>query len=146
MQVEASYHEDTYERFFAPLDVSHPGLTQTLLEDFIRYKQTKGDELPHYFGFDTTYGHPPEVAGCLWHIHLCIPPRKFDKRRCQIDRRCRRDDPDNDVALVYAQGDLENHRFVILGVLSPDAHKVAKTDLDLMRYLGKLAQTFRREN
>ncbi|WP_313128160.1 type II toxin-antitoxin system YafO family toxin [Stutzerimonas nitrititolerans] len=145
-QVEVEYHPDSYDLFFKPLEAEHPELMRMLLEDFRTYQQSMRQCLPDYFGYDAEYGYPPEVAGCLEHIHLCIPPRIFPKNAKQAYRKCRKGDPDNDVALVYARGLFEPHRFVILGILAPDAHGKARNDLALMRYLGSLARAFRRDN
>ncbi|WP_299833500.1 type II toxin-antitoxin system YafO family toxin [Pseudomonas sp.] len=103
------------------------------------------DDLPDYFGFDVEYGSPPAIAGCIEHIHLCIPPRNFPKRQKQAQRKCRKGEPENDVALVYARGLFENNQFCIIGVLMPDAHEQANNN-DLMLYLGRLGREFRSDN
>ncbi|MGN0924736.1 type II toxin-antitoxin system YafO family toxin [Ectopseudomonas mendocina] len=142
-EVEVSYHPRTYGRFFKPLESSHPDLMGGLLNDFAMYQQSDRELLPDYFGFDAEYGWPPEIAGTLEHIHLCIPPRKFKARTKQIDRKCKKGDPANDIALVYTRGLYECHVFCILGILLPDAHK-KQVDRELMLELGRLAQEFRR--
>lgn len=143
--VEVSFHPETYDRFFRPLESTHPELMDVLLDDFRRYQQSMREDLPDYFGFDAEYGSPAEVAGCLEHIHLCIPPRTFPRRKRQFDRRCRLGEPENDVALVYARGLFDQHKFCILGILMPDAHGLSN-DNKLMRYLGRLAREFRNDN
>lgn len=143
--VEVSFHPDTYDRYFKPLEVSHPGFLDALLSDFRRYQQSMREELPDYFGYDSEYGHPPEIAGCIEHIHLCIPPRSFPARKLQIDRKCRKGDPDNDIALVYARGLYEPHRFCIIGILMPGAH-TKHHNRGLMLELGAIGRRFKNDN
>ena len=144
-QVEVSFHPDTYELFFEPLKAEHPQLMDVLVDDFARYQQSQRDDLPDYFGFDSEFGSPPEIAGCLEHIHLCIPPRKFPRRVKQPYRKCKKGDPENDVALVYVRGLFDLHKFCILGLLMPDAHKLSN-DRKLMLYLGRLGRAFKYDN
>lgn len=144
-QVLVEFHPETFERFFKPLDTTHPGFLDQLKTDFQRYQQSMRDDLPDYFGFDAEYGSPREIAGCLEHIHLCIPPRRFPKRYRQWDRRCRKGEPENDVALVYARGLFEHHMFTIIAILMPDAHEQANNH-ELMLYLGRLGRAFRNDH
>lgn len=143
--VEVIFHPETYERFFKPMESSHPKLMTVLLEDFRRYQVSMRGDLPDYFGYDSEYGSPPEVAGCLEHIHLRIPPNTFPSNRKQIDRKCRKGDPENDVALVYTRNLMSPNRFCIIGILAPDAHKQSR-NMPLMRYLGQLARQFQHED
>lgn len=143
--VDVCFHSATYDLFFKPLESSHPELMNVLLEDFRRYQQSMRDDLPHYFGYDAEYGSPREIAGCIEHIHLCIPPRTFKKRQRQIDRKCRIGEPENDVALVYARGLMEYHKFCIIGILMPDAHQQSRNN-ELMLHLGRLGREFRYAN
>ena len=130
--------QETYASYIEPVENLHPGFADKLLEDFRRYKQTQCDDLPEYFRRDVPYGSPPSVAGWLHHIHLCIPPRKFNKKQAQLYRTCSKK---NDVALVYAQNKYDLHRYKIIGVLAPDAHAKARCN-DTMSYLGRVAQKF----
>ncbi len=142
--VDVSFHPQTYARFFQPLEASHPGFLETLLSDFRRYQQSMREDLPDYFGFDAEYGSPPEIAGCLEHIHLCIPPRRFPTHKKQFDRRCHKGDSPNDIALVYARGLYETHRFSLIGILIP-AHK-QHHDRTLMLELGRIGRRFQNDN
>lgn len=144
-EVEASYHPGTYDRFFLPLESAHPKLMDVLLADFKRYQQSDRQDLPDYFGYDAEYGKPDEIAGLVEHIHLRIPPRTFRRRDKQFFRKCKRNDPKNDIALVYVRGLYEMHRFCILGILLPDAHRKAH-NRPLMLEFGQLARDFRRDN
>jgi len=143
--VEVSYHPETYDRFFKPLELSHPGFLDDLLRDFTRYQQSMRADLPDYFGYDAEYGHPPEIAGCIEHIHLCIPPRSFPANKRQVDRKCKKGDPLNDIALVYARGLYETHRFCIIGILMPDAHR-QHHNKRLMLELGRIGRRFKNDN
>jgi len=143
--VEVSFHPDTYDRFFKPLEASHPGFLEQLVEDFRRYQGSMREELPDYFGFDAEYGSPAQIAGCIEHIHLCIPPRSFAGHKRQYDRKCRKGEPENDIALVYARGLFEHHRFCIIALLMPDAHEQGRSE-SLMVYLGQLGRRFRNDN
>lgn len=141
VKIDVSFHEETYDAYFKPLESSHPGFLETLLADFKRYQGSQREELPAYFGYDAEYGYPPEIAGCLEHIHLCIPPNKFPKNYRQIDRRCKIGNPSKDVALVYARN-LYEPSFKIIAILHPDAHSQAK-NMKLMRHLGHLGREFK---
>lgn len=143
--VEVSFHPSTYDRYFKPLEASHPGFLDVLVADFTRYQQSMRNDLPDYFGFDAEYGSPAAIAGCLEHIHLCIPPNKFDSRRPQAYRKCKEEDPANDIALLYARGLFETHRFCIIGILMPSAHDLHKNN-ELMSELGGYARRFQRDN
>lgn len=144
-EVEVVFHPATYDEYFKPLEISHPGFVEVLLEDFKRYQQSMRDDLPDYFGFDAPYGSPPEIAGCIEHIHLCVPPRAFPKRAKQFKRLCRKGDPVNDIALVYTRGRIDFHKFCIIGILMPDAHARQNSNALMLR-LGRLGRIFRNEN
>lgn len=143
-QVTAEYHPDTYNEFFEQPLKDFPTLAENLKADFIRYK-TLGD-LPRYFGCDVPYTQPHMAFKAqLMHIHLRLPPNLFPSNLPQIDRKCKKGKPQDDAVLVYVRGELEDHRFCILGVLHPDGHAKAREE-KLMRYLARLAQKFRDEN
>ena len=137
--IEVEFCKETYSSYVEPVEKLHPGFAEKLIEDFRRYKQTQCDEIPEYFGRDAPYEWPPAIAGCLHHIHLCIPPRKFNKRHAQSDRTCSKD---NDVALVYAQNKYDLNRYKIIGVLTPAAHAKARCS-QTMLYLGGIAREFK---
>ena len=138
-EVEVEFHKDTYDDYIAPIDRMPAGFSVSLLDDFKRYKGSFGDHVPSYFGRDAFYHYPPDIANCLQHIHLCIPPRKFRNKIPQYDRTCRKDQPEHDIALVYAQNKYDLHKYTIIGVLTPDAHAAAR-NMTLMRKLGGLAR------
>lgn len=140
-EVEVEYHKETYADYIAPIESLHPGFSVDLLNDFKRYKESMGDIVPNYFGRDAYYHHPPAIANCLQHIHLCIPPREFRRRTLQYNRTCRANEPEHDIALVYAQNKYDPHKYTIIGVLTPDAHAAARNESLMMR-LGGIARAY----
>lgn len=132
--VIAEYHPATFEAFFSEPLKDFPSLADDLLADFVHYKSM--DQLPATFGRDAPYVEPWAAfdAGIM-HIHLKLPPEFFPKKRPQFDRT-------TDTALVYVRGDLEDNRYMIFGVLHPNAHAQAREER-IMRYLARLAKEFR---
>lgn len=145
MPVEVSFHDETFEKFFKPVDQSYPGLSDDLRRDFIRYIESDRESIPDYFGRDVPYLQPELAAQVhLMHIHILIKPDTFPRRKTQLDRVCPRD-PQRDAALVYVQGELEENRYCLLAFFWPDAHGKAR-DKGAMNYLARLAKRFRDEN
>lgn len=143
-QITAVYHPETYSEFFEEPLKDFPTLAENLKADFVLYK-TRGD-LPSYFGCDVPYIQPHlAFTTQLMHIHLQLPPNSFPAGLPQFDRKCKKGQPQNDAALVYVRGELEENRYCILGVLHPDAHAKARSE-KIMRYLARLAKKFRDEN
>lgn len=144
MHIHASINDYTRKDFFEEVFTKFPTLERTILDDFIRYKST--GELPNYFGTDVAYTQPHVVykAGVM-HIHLCLPPNTFQSNRPQADRKCKMGDPDNDACLVYVQGDLYENRYSLLAIMYPDAHSKGR-QVDVMSYLGRIAQQFKDNN
>lgn len=140
-----NYHTELFEEFISPVNRIRNGLSDIILNDFRRYIESDFEELPSYFGFESMYGSPPEIAGVMFHIHLCIPPDSFPKNRVQQDRKCKKGNPDKDIALVYTQGVLDIDSYCILAILMPDAHKKAN-DNKLMLRIGRYAREFRGAN
>ncbi|BBI48479.1 hypothetical protein HORIV_09000 [Vreelandella olivaria] len=52
------------------------------------------------------------------------------------------DAPDQDAALVYVQGELEENHYCLLAILYPNAHQRA-SDNRTIPYLARLAQAFK---
>tara|TARA_Y100000780_G_C13570543_1_gene372716 strand:+ start:683 stop:853 length:171 start_codon:yes stop_codon:yes gene_type:complete len=50
--------------------------------------------------------------------------------------------PDQDAALVYVQGELEEDHYCLLAILYPNAHQQAR-DNRTIAYLARLAQDFK---
>lgn len=80
MPVEVSFHPETFEEFFLPVDAKHPGLSEVLKSEFLRYIESRRQLIPSIFGRDVPYTQPPlAFQACLMHIHICIPPALFPK-------------------------------------------------------------------
>ncbi|WP_312921151.1 type II toxin-antitoxin system YafO family toxin [Stutzerimonas nitrititolerans] len=137
-------HPLTKSEFFTQPLAAFPGLIADLEKDFVAYKS--GGRLPSYFGCDVPYTQPAAVFNAqLMHIHLCLPPDFFPPNIPQFDRKCRKNAPHKDSALVYVRGELEESRYCILGVLYPQAHAKARNE-KMMKYLARLAKEWRDEN
>jgi mRNA interferase YafO len=144
LDIEVTYHPDTYKELFEDVLRDYPGFTDGLRLDFADY--ASGKKLPIYFGKDDVYTHPYLAYTVkLQHIHLALPPDKFKKSTQQADRKCKRGRPGQDAALVYVRGLYEDHRYCLLAVLHPDAHGRARDDR-IMSYLSRLAKEFRDQN
>lgn len=140
------YHPDLYEEFIAPLSRIRKDIPEIILNDFKRYIESDFEELPSYFGVDNLYGSPPDLAGIMGHIHLRIPPNKFPSNVAQAYRKCKKNDPANDIALVYVQGDEDDSKYCILAIVMPNAHSRMKPNLKLIRKLGSYAKEFKENN
>lgn len=107
---------------------------------------SKGQKLPSYMGCDQPY-HEPSAArsGQLRHIHIALPPQKFRDSDLQAYRKCSKSLPELDAALVYAQGEMYEDRYLILAFFAPRAHDKAKGNA-IMTKLGILAKEWRDEN
>ncbi|TPD93606.1 hypothetical protein FJP68_14555 [Pantoea vagans] len=142
--IEVSINPNTKENFFSEVFLRFPELETSILQDFQRYKAT--GELPNYFGRDVAYTQPHSAfRSGLMHIHLCLPPNSFPKKRPQSDRVCKRDDPEQDACLVYVQGELYEDRYSLIAIMHPNAHEMARQH-DVMSYLSRVAQEFRDNN
>ncbi|MCV6588317.1 MAG: type II toxin-antitoxin system YafO family toxin [Marinobacterium sp.] len=110
---------------------------EALVNDFRRYK-TSG-ELPDTFGRDVAYDHPYNLplvrAEGVQHIHLADNHAPWPHQIIQYHRT-------SDVHLAYCQGAIHNNHYLLIAILSPDAHKQAR-DNNTMLKLGKAAEQFR---
>lgn len=108
-----------------------------LVEDFKSYKQS--GKLPKLFGRDALYDHPNNLPLVLseqvQHIHLGSEDSPFPINKIQFHRT-------SDIHLVYCQGDLDVNCFLLMTILSPNAHQQARSR-DIMYKLGLMAQKFR---
>ncbi|SED31923.1 mRNA interferase YafO [Pseudomonas mohnii] len=146
MAVEVYFHTGTFTEFFHPIDLKHPGLSTILKSEFTRYIESGREVLPSIFGKDTAYMQPPQaVQACLMHIHIKIPPAQFPENLPRNQRTCSRGKPNEDAALVYVPGELEEDRYLILAFLWPDAHGKSR-DRATMKYLARLAKDWRDRN
>lgn len=146
MAVEVLFHKGTFAEFFEPIDIMHPGLSSILQSEFTRYMASDRTSLPSIFGKDDAYMQPPQaVRACLMHIHIKIPPARFPANLPRQQRKCPRGIPGEDAALIYVPGELEEHRYLLLALLWPDAHGKAR-DRTIMRYLSRIATDWRDKN
>lgn len=110
-----------------------------LAEDFRRYKTT--GEIPDTFGRDAPYDHPHTLPLVLiekvQHIHLADGNGSWPVRAIQYHRK-------SDRHLVYCQGALNDDHYLLIAILSPDAHDQAK-DNNVMANLGRSAELFRQK-
>lgn len=116
------------------------GLNLTALkEDFRRYKEL--DIPATNFGRDAEYNHPngpvlireEKVA----HIHLESPDSPWGSQIVQFNKT-------SDIHLVYCQGFYDSNYYLLMALLSPDAHAQALNN-NIMRNLGLMAKTFREQ-
>lgn len=108
-----------------------------LVQDFKSYKTT-GD-LPDTFGRDVPFDHPHTLPLALqervFHLHLASAIAAWKSETPQYSRT-------SDEHLVYCQGALEEDCFLLIAILSPDAHQQAK-DNNVMHKLARTAELFR---
>ncbi|MBD8597097.1 type II toxin-antitoxin system YafO family toxin [Pseudomonas sp. CFBP 8772] len=146
MEVEVEFHKGTFAEFFEPVELKHARLSEILKTEFTEYVRSGRMRTPSIFGRDAPYTQPPQaLQACLMHIHIKIPPARFPQGVAQHDRCCPRNRPGEDAALVYVPGELEEHRFLLLAFLWPDAHGRAR-DRNTMKYLARLARDWRDKN
>jgi mRNA interferase YafO len=143
LRVTVDYNTDSFEYYLSPVFVEFPSLRQSLLEDFIQYKET--GKLPHYFGRDTAYDRPDDIQDSgLMHIHLELGDDKFEAPPKHVDLS----DPKtlqwyrrSDTSLVYAQAVSDENCYSLIAVFTPPAHTKAQ-NYDRMRILANYARIF----
>ena len=110
-----------------------------LVNDFKSYKLT--GNVPEHFGRDVAYDHPNNLPIVLTeevqHIHLGSEDKPLPLRKLQFYQT-------SDIHLVYCQGSLDDNCYLLMTILSPDAHKQAKSR-DIMFKLGVMAEKFRNQ-
>lgn len=143
MGIKASYHPETFLKFFEPIDLQFPGLSDALLRDFTDYIASNRTKVPKYFGRDAPYTQPQAALNAhLMHIHIKLPPGSFPQDKAQYYRVCKKGDPENDACLVYVQGELEEDSYQLLAFFWPDAHEMSRNPKE-MSYLARIAKAFR---
>lgn len=107
-----------------------------LIQDFRLYKS---GVLPALFGKDVAYDHPLNLdiikQEQVRHIHLAANGYGFPVLLTQLKRT-------SDIHLVYCHGFSNENCYLIMAILQPDAHNLAKSN-ELMYQLGLMAQAFR---
>jgi mRNA interferase YafO len=109
-----------------------------LIQDF---KQYKAGKLPALFGKDVAYDHPFNLdiikQEQVRHIHLAASGAGFPIFIKQAKRT-------SDTHLVYCQGFTNEHCYLLMAILQPNAHDLARSN-QLMYQLGLMAQAFRQQ-
>lgn len=109
------------------------------LEDDFRHYKSHGI-LPDLFGRDVPYNHPntlPSVkAEDLWHIHL-LDGESTWPAHCK-----NQDDKTSDDHLVYCPAYHTPNCFLLIAILSPNAHAQARNN-QVMLNIVALAEKFR---
>ena len=109
----------------------------TLVDDFKSYKLT--GNAPEHFGRDVPYDHPNNLpivlAEEVQHIHLGSEDNPLLINKIQFYQT-------SDIHLVYCQGALNSSCYLLMAILSPDAHKQARSR-EVMFKLGTMAEKFR---
>ncbi|AMF94500.1 hypothetical protein AL536_13600 [Vibrio fluvialis] len=111
------------------IDWTTPGNEQ-LVDDFKKYVIDK--KLPTSFGRDAPLNRPKDAlfAG-LFHLHL----GDFNRHTFQYHRT-------SDDWLIYAKGLYDSNMYLLIDVLSPDAHKQSN-NIDLVKSYIAIADKFR---
>lgn len=108
-----------------------------LTDDFKRYKAT--NILPKNFGRDVPYDHPNTLPILkieqVQHIHLGSKDKPLLFNRVQFRQT-------SDVHLVYCPSFNNDDIFLLMAILSPDAHEQTRSR-DIMYKLGVMAESFR---
>ncbi|MDP2714794.1 type II toxin-antitoxin system YafO family toxin [Rheinheimera sp.] len=109
-----------------------------LIADFKKYKAGK---LPALFGKDVPYDHPFNLdiikQEQVRHIHLAASGAGFPIFITQAKRT-------SDTHLVYCRGFTNENCYLLMAILQPNAHDLAKSN-QLMYQLGLMAQAFRQQ-
>lgn len=113
---------------------------EQLINDFRQYKET--GLLPDTFGRDVRYDHPntyplvklEEVS----HIHLTDGDHPWPIWIVQYKRT-------SDIHLVYCQGAISTDCYLLIAILSPDAHQQARNN-SIMANIGRTAELFRQQH
>lgn len=114
-----------------------PDEMTALQYDFKNYKET--GKVPDTFGRDALYNHPnslpiiksEEVA----HIHLADNENSWPVQTLQFNRT-------SDEHLIYCQGYFNKSCYLLMAILTPDAHEQA-LNRSIMYSLGQMAEKFR---
>lgn len=107
-----------------------------LIADFKYYK---AGNLPAVFGKDVPYDHPFNLdiikQEKVRHLHLAKNGKGFPLFITQLKRT-------SDTHLVYCQGFSNENCYLLMAILQPNAHELAKSN-QMMHQLGVMAQLFR---
>ncbi|GAB3321001.1 type II toxin-antitoxin system YafO family toxin [Haliea atlantica] len=109
---------------------------QQLVNDFKAY--VGGDFRPN-FGRDVAYDHANTPRKVLFHqvrhLHLFDPGKPWEREAPPFRKT-------SDHHLVYCTGQLDEHCYLLMAILSPEAHQKARNSA-IMERLGLMAEQFR---
>jgi len=115
-----------------------PAERTVLIQDFKHYKM---GVLPALFGKDVAYDHPFNLniikQEQVRHIHLATTDTAFPVFVTQAKRT-------SDTHLVYCRGFNNEHHYLLMAILRPNAHDLARSN-QLMYKLGLMAEAFRQK-
>lgn len=110
-----------------------------LAADFKRYKET-GIPADH-FGRDAPYNHVNSLPSVrlqeLQHLHLLIQAQSKTRSLRQFNKT-------SDDHLVYCQGFYSNEVYLLIALLSPDAHEQARNN-NVMLKMAQISEKFRNQ-
>jgi mRNA interferase YafO len=128
-------HHKSLETVFAQAGVD----LKALKEDFRQYKESNIP--PSNFGRDVEYNHPNTLPTVrqekVSHIHLEDPDQSWDICAIQFNKK-------SDTHLVYCRGFHDENCYLLMALLSPDAHAQA-LNRSIMYNLGQMAEKFRNQ-
>ena len=132
MNVRVLHHKSLEAGF------THEGLDLAALKkDFKQYKDTNIP--PSNFGRDAEYNHPNTLPSVrqekVAHIHLEEPDKPWDVHAVQFNKT-------SDTHLVYCRGFHDENCYLLMALLTPDAHEQAR-NRTIMYKLAKMAEKFR---
>ncbi len=108
-----------------------------LASDFKRYKET-GVPAGH-FGRDAPYNHVNSLPSVrlqeLQHLHLLIQPQNQTQNSRQFNKT-------SDDHLVYCQEFYSNEVYLLIALLSPNAHEQARNN-NVMLKMVQISEKFR---
>jgi len=108
-----------------------------LVSDFKGYKES--GIVPEHFGRDVLYDHlstlPLIRMEEIKHIHLGSEDSPLSIKKIQFYRT-------SDIHLVYCQGNNNPNVYLLMAILSPNAHEQS-LNRDVMFKLGVMAEKFR---
>lgn len=108
-----------------------------LIADFRQYKLT--GVTPDTFGRDELYNHPNSLpiikAEEVQHVHLLDGEKGWSIHSIQFYKT-------SDEHLVYCQGEANSDCYLLVAILSPNAHEQARNN-SVMYNIGKMAKKFR---
>tara|TARA_R110000850_G_scaffold250405_1_gene375593 strand:- start:1443 stop:1841 length:399 start_codon:yes stop_codon:yes gene_type:complete len=113
------------------------GQLKDLVEDFRNYKST--GHRPENFGRDVAYDSDVTLRIVreeeVQHIHLKDADSNWPVRAMQFQMT-------SDCHLLYCQGAINDDHYLLIAVLEPEAHQLAR-DNNVMYRVGQVAEKFR---